>query len=172
MLDEDLHVRLERHHTACYGWALHCADNDPAEAEDVLQVAYVEVLEGRARFGGRSRFRTWLFGVIRNVAANRRRRRQRRARLLRRRQEELRPTKVAYPADAEAAARERNEQLRRALGQLSRRQGEVIVLTFYENMTIEEAGEVLGISLGSARTHYHRAKARLRELLTDPEEAE
>jgi RNA polymerase sigma-70 factor (ECF subfamily) len=32
-------------------------------------------------------------------------------------------------------------------------------------MTIEEASEVLGISLGSARTHYERGKSRLRALL-------
>ncbi len=32
-------------------------------------------------------------------------------------------------------------------------------------LTIDEASVVLGISLGSARTHYERGKSRMRELL-------
>ena len=36
---------------------------------------------------------------------------------------------------------------------------------FYAVLTLEESGEALQISLGSVRTHYHRAKQRLAELL-------
>jgi RNA polymerase sigma-70 factor (ECF subfamily) len=39
---------------------------------------------------------------------------------------------------------------------------------FYQEMSIAAAAEVLGVSLGTARTHYERGKARLRLLL--PEE--
>ena len=43
-------------------------------AEDVLQTSYLKILDGRARFGGRSSFKTFLFGVIRHTAAEDRRR--------------------------------------------------------------------------------------------------
>ena len=39
-----------------------------------MQLAYVKVLEGSAKFDGRSSFRTWLFGVVRRTAAEQRRR--------------------------------------------------------------------------------------------------
>jgi RNA polymerase sigma factor (sigma-70 family) len=55
--------------------------------------------------------------------------------------------------------------LHAALGQLPERQRETLHLVFYQDMSIAEAAEVMEISIGSARTHYERGKARLRSLL-------
>ncbi len=44
---------------------------------------------------------------------------------------------------------------------------EVLHLVFYQGLTLEESAAVVGISAGSARTHYERGKARLRELLAE-----
>jgi RNA polymerase sigma-70 factor (ECF subfamily) len=60
---------------------------------------------------------------------------------------------------------EQARALRRALQTLSQRQRQLIELVFRHDLTIEQAGEVLGISIGSARTHYERAKARLKDQL-------
>ncbi len=155
---------LEALHPACFGWAFGCCGWNREEAEDVLQTVYLKVLDGRARFDGRSSLKTWLFAVIRHTAAERRRRQW----LL-----DLIPARLLrFPAPAPAPdpesladASEANAQLRAALRKLSARQRELLHLTFYQDVTIEEAAAVLGISVGSARTHYHRGKARLRRLL-------
>jgi RNA polymerase sigma-70 factor (ECF subfamily) len=165
MHDTKIREALEKHHTASYGWALHCCDGNPNEAEEVLQVAYLEVLDGKARFAGRSRFRTWLFSVIRNTAAGRRRKRRLRAALLMQRGDEVPRSSPAPRADQVAESKKEQQRLRAALDTLPRRQRELLLLTFYHDMTIAAAGDALGISLGSARTHYHRGKEKLRAVL-------
>ena len=156
---------LEALHEQCYGWSLGCCHWNREEAQDVLQSVYVKVLEGSARFDGRSSARTWLFAVIRRTAAERRRR-QWLFELLPGRWLAWQPDPPSPPQpDALAEASEASATLRAALSRLSGRQRELMHLVFYEDLSIEEAAAVLGIGVGSARTHYARAKARLRELL-------
>jgi RNA polymerase sigma-70 factor (ECF subfamily) len=167
MENAELRAQLETVHERSFGWALHCCEGDRAEAEDVLQTAYLKVLDGRARFDGRSSFVTWLFAVVRRTAADERRRR-----ILRfHRSEPLRDDVAASPSIATESLEsdERREALVRALRELPRRQREVLLLVFYHERTVEEAAAVLAIGLGSARTHYARGKQRLRELLQGSE---
>ena len=167
MKPTELEAQLERLHTESFGWALHCCGRDRTEAEDVLQMAYLRVVSGKARFGGRSTFRTWLFGVIRRTALEHGRRdRARRERTLR-----LVPTDIRDPGAPDPIRRmeeaHRARTLLAALEKLSDRQREVLHLVFYQELSIAEAAEVMGVSLGSARTHYERGKSRLRTLLQD-----
>jgi DNA-directed RNA polymerase specialized sigma24 family protein len=65
----DLRRELELLHADSFGWALSCCRQRKDDAEEVLQTAYIKVLDGRAKFEGRSSFRTWFFGVIRRTAS-------------------------------------------------------------------------------------------------------
>ncbi|MEI7437605.1 MAG: sigma-70 family RNA polymerase sigma factor [bacterium] len=71
---KEIRALLETHHGACFGWALNCCGRDQHRAEDVLQTAYVSIMDGSARYDGRAAFKTWLFAVIRRTAANQLRR--------------------------------------------------------------------------------------------------
>src|SRR5215471_13030965 len=67
-------AEIERLHAAGFAWAMACCERDRERAEDVLQTSYLKILDGKARFEGRSTFKTFLFGVIRRTASEERRR--------------------------------------------------------------------------------------------------
>ena len=154
---------LARHHLAAFGWAMACCQRDVSLAEATLQTTYVKILDGTARFAGRSAFRTWLFGVIRRTAFEERRRAMIQRLLLVRLPA---PRGEATPEEITARS-EMRDRLLDALRRVSRRQREVLELVFYHDMTLDEAAAVLGLSPGSARTHYARGKERLRVLLSE-----
>jgi RNA polymerase sigma-70 factor (ECF subfamily) len=162
----DLRAALERHHAECVGWAMACCGFDRAEANDVLQDSYLKVLDGRAVFRGEATFRTWLFGVIRRTASEQRRRVLRRiASFWRANGPDVAAEEpdVGDTIDSRMAA----DRVREALRRLPTRQREVLHLVFHEDLTVDAAAGVMGVSLGSARTHYARGKARLRGLLQE-----
>ena len=130
----------------------------------MLQDAYLKVLDGRAVFRGESVFRTWFFGVVRRTASEHRRNLVRRLSALWRVEHD---DAVADALDPDAAidGRVLAERLRAALKQLPARQRQVLHLVFHEDLTVEAAAAVMGVSVGSARTHYARGKSRLRALV-------
>ena len=164
----DLRAALERHHSESLGWAMACCGFDRSEAGDVLQDAYLKVLDGRAVYRGDSTFRTWLFGVIRRTASEQRRNVVRRIARLWRVQREDDVTREAPDPDAAIDGRAMANRLRAALRELPMRQRQVLHLVFQEDLSVEAAAGVMGISVGSARTHYARGKARLRTLMQEP----
>ncbi|MEZ4457577.1 MAG: RNA polymerase sigma factor [Gemmatimonadales bacterium] len=163
---QQLESELERVHAPGFAWAVRCCDGNRADAEDVLHQAYLKVLDGRAVYGGRSTFRTWLFGVIRFTAQEHRRRWWQHAARLGRWWREQPPETLPAAVGTEDP---RLDRLKRALGGLSARQAEVLHLVFYQEMTIQEAAEVIGLPIGTARTHYERGKSRLRKLMAEGE---
>jgi RNA polymerase sigma-70 factor, ECF subfamily len=164
--DQDtLRASLETHHAEGWSWALACCRGDVAQAEDALQLSYHKILDRRARFDGRSSFKTWLFGVIRLTVLDQRRWTWRRfLRWAPLSAAEIRPDLAAAAPEA-LAARERCDAVRAALDGLGARQAEVLRLVFYHDLTLDEAAVAMGVSPGTARTHYERGKERLRRQL-------
>lgn len=164
--DDALGDRLEALHPESWSWALVCCAGDSSTAEEVLHMSYQKILDQRARFDGRSSFKTWLFSVIRLTAADQRRWNWRR--WLRFAPLAEADGHLAEGVDThETLARaERCAEVRDALRHLTMRQAEVLRLVFFHELTLDEAAAVMRISPGSARTHYERGKRHLRQRLT------
>jgi len=158
---------LEPLHADAYGWALHCCEGAHHEAADVLQNAYLKVIRGKAVWHGRSNLKTWWFGVIRFSAREEQRRRRFRESLPGKILRLCVPVDEAETNTSLVELDETAQELRRCLARLPARQSEVLHLVFYQDLSLSEAAVIMGVSIGSARTHYERAKVRLREMLPD-----
>jgi RNA polymerase sigma-70 factor (ECF subfamily) len=155
----ELKAELEKLHAASFGWALTCCRQNHADAEDVLQMVYLKILQGKAVYRGESRLQTWLFAVIRKTAIS-----ECRKQVLRRLNSIVNPgSEVNHELEFERSEMQRRFQ--EALAQLPARQRETLHLVFYQDLSLSEAAEVMNVSVGSARRHYERGKKRLREAL-------
>ena len=164
----ELKDELEKLHSASFGWALNCCRRDPSEAEEVLQTVYLKIFEGKARFRGEASLKTWLFAVIRKTAIGEYRKRVLRNLVFLGNSEK--PAETATLVDGPTVAFEMSEaqkHFRVALAKLPPRQREALHLVFYQDLSLREAAEVMGISLGSVRQHYERGKKHLRESLRE-----
>ena len=160
--------QLAAFHEDAFGWAVRCSGGDADTGADTLQESYVKVATGRAAFGGKSSLKTWWFAVVRLTALERRRGQQRWLRIGETFRDWIEavsagPTEIA---SEEFAVTPDADQLATALAQLPARQAEVLHLVFQNDLSLSEAAAVMGVSVGSARQHYARAKKRLRALLS------
>ena len=174
-------------------WTIAAAvGGDPIEAEDVLQEAALAALAKLDQFQRGTSFVGWMGSFVRNHARNFARKRQRRAtrplepealegvagvldrrngRRVRPPEEELHGRPVLTPGgdlpiDLEAF----DDALLGALGQLGEEQRAALLLRVVNGLSYPEVGSALGIPPGTAASHVHRARARLRELLgVEPE---
>ena len=162
----ELRTKLEELHNASFGWALSCCRQNYSEAEEVLQMVYLKILQGKARYDGGSKLQTWLFAVIRNTAIS-----ERRKTLVRLISAPPLENKLDARSQIELERSEMQQRFQEALQSLPTRQRETLHLVFYQELTLSEAAEVMKISIGSAHQHYQRGKKRLRELL-DREEVD
>jgi len=130
--------------------------DDPEEA---AQEAFARLYLRIARFPGRGEALAYLRTIVCNLARSQARRRK----VAMRTHPLARPMSndPVNPADA-ASASNQTEQIINAIRALPIRQREAVVLCYWEHLTQPEAARVMGISVGSVKTHLHRAMASIR----------
>lgn len=161
---------VRRYQDRLFNSVVRVVDN-PDDAQDVVQDAFINAYQSLASFKGDAEFFTWLYRIAFNTAVSLRRRRRATISL-----ETGRDGKaVIDPQDPSlesrpGAALERSEEeatLQAALNRLSGEHRIVLVLKDIEGMKYEQIAEVIGVPIGTIRSRIHRARLELRELL-DP----
>ena len=72
--------------------------------------------------------------------------------------------------EEQVVAADERQRLREAITQLPEDQREALILTQLEKVPYEEAANRLGVSEGTVKSRVNRAKARLREILSEERE--
>jgi RNA polymerase sigma-70 factor (sigma-E family) len=152
---------LYRTHVAEAQRLAYLLTGDRAQAEDLVQDAFVKVL-GRFRdIRNRDAFWWYLRRTIVNLSTSYfRRRRVERAWLERQNPPEAAP----FPHDLGE-----RERLRDALMSLRPEQRAAVVLRFYEDLSLADTAEALGMPVGTVKSTVSRGLERLREQLPEEE---
>lgn len=136
---------------------------DREKARDLAQEAFLEAFQALSSLREPGRFGAWLAGIARRRCIYAIRRERRAARALAVRASEPR---VEPPGPEGAASRSDEEaRLLEALGRLSRRYREVLVLRHFEGKSYAEIAEMLDLTVATVEKRLTRARNKLREAL-------
>ncbi|MFN0301658.1 MAG: sigma-70 family RNA polymerase sigma factor [Burkholderiales bacterium] len=154
-------VLVERH----LSWALRFVERmvgGKADAEDLVQMAFLRVWQGAARWEPTAQFRTWFYRVLYNLCMDHFRSRGAASEPL----DESIPDDQAT-ADERLYAAQRSEHVRQALAALPERQRAAIVLCYYEERSQTDAATLLGVSEGALESLLSRGRAALKKSMRD-----
>ncbi|MGH1342641.1 MAG: RNA polymerase sigma factor [Nannocystales bacterium] len=138
--------------------------SQPAVIDDLVHDTFVRAIELLPRYRGDSPLGVWLRGIAFNLARTERRRSLRRFGLLRRH--------GLPPSHAPAAPDERSplETVTRLVARLSEADREAFCLRSLQQLSLDEASALLGVSGSTVSDRDRRAKQKLRAWLEEEEE--
>ncbi len=139
---------------------------DYEESEEICQEAFLRAFNSLDSFSSKYRFSTWLFTIAYRLCLNH----------IRRRKSLTGEVDFSGMADdgpdvsetvAESdEARRMKDQIWDAVDHLSVPQRAAVLMYYREGMSCQAISEALGIPTATAKSHLHRARARLREALS------
>jgi RNA polymerase sigma-70 factor (ECF subfamily) len=157
----------------------HGITRSEADAEEVVQDVFLSLFRKIDAFEGRSGLGTWIYRVTANAALVKRRRKRIELEVHledylpafredghREGDRDVLLADWSQRPDAEADAIELRAALARALDGLPESYRVVVLLRDVEELSNEQAAEVLGESVASVKSRLHRARMALREHLT------
>jgi RNA polymerase sigma-70 factor (ECF subfamily) len=128
-----------------------------ADAEDLVQTAFLRVWQGAAKWEPAARFRTWFYRVLYNLCMDH----------FRTRSPPSEDVEQALPdgqpsGEERYAATQRADRVRAAIAALPVRQRAAIVLCYYQELSQAEAAAALGVSEGALESLLARGRAALK----------
>ena len=152
---------MRRHQGIAYRTAVLVAG--PADAEDVVQEAFVKAYRALDRFRADGAFRPWILQIVANEASNAKRSAGRRYGLAVRsgRQAWVRPFVIA--PDQHLIINETRVAVAKLVDGLPERERQVVACRYFLDLSEAETAAVLGIPTGTAKSRLARGLARLRQ---------
>ena len=137
---------------------------NPDDAAEAAQDAYVRAWRGLKSFRGEASFTTWLYRVAANAAISKQRsRKRRRLHEVSSDDESLALLPSRESVEGRAGARADLEALERALRELPEHYRAALVLRDVYEMSMDEIASHLAISESAAKVRIHRGRKRLKE---------
>ena len=168
--DQDSYTALvERYSSLVYTVAVRIL-GDEDDADDVAQETFVRAYRALGRFRGDSKFSSWIYRITVNRALTHLKRRKRRPMTVElsaapRVESEVRSRRVDENPEQLVLDDEFRAQVREAVDELPGHYRAAITLFYLEEKSYKEVAAILGVPMGTLKTHLHRARSLLRETL-------
>lgn len=159
---------IKIHNQRLYRIARGVVRND-AEAEDIVQEAYMRAFASLGAFRGEASLSTWLSRIVINEALGRLRKRKRIAAVPENPEARIIPFPLNPSDDPERTMAQRQilGLVERATDSLPDVYRSVFVARVVEGLSIEETADLLGVRPETVKTRLHRARALVRKALDD-----
>ena len=145
--------------------------NDADLAQSITQDCFLKAYKGRESFRGDCSVSTWLISIANNLIRDQVRlkkfqfwRKAQATALDVTEMASLLPSHESSP-ESRLLVRERTEQVKAALDELSVNQRRVCLMRFFEGMDLEEISEATGMPVNTVKTHLHRGISTIRAKL-------
>ncbi len=150
---------------AAFRLALSILD-DPSEADDVAQEAFIKAIRSMPTYRGEASFRTWLYRIIVNSCLGRLRNRRARQRLGQLLTDLFRhSSKEDMLPEGQAIQNESSDQLWQAVSRLDDAHRLPVVMRYYHELPIAEIAAILDVSTRTVATRLLQAHKSMREAL-------
>jgi len=136
--------------------------------DDLAQEVFLRLYRALPGFRGEALLSTYLYRITVNVAQNEWKRQRRDVRSTVSISDEVSgwEDRLEHPgpnAEEQMEEREFKQEVEEQLQQLSQVERTVLVLYHQEERTYEQIAEVLGMPIGTVRTHLHRGRKKMRD---------
>ncbi len=160
---------LERLVAACQPAAFRLALSildDPAEAEDVTQEAFIKAMRSISAYREQASFTTWLYRIIVNTCLGRLRKKRSRQRLSHLLFDMFfQAGKDAPHPEKQTIQDESSDRVLQAVNQLDDGHRLPVILRYYHELPIAQIAEILDVSTRTVHTRLKQAHDRMREVL-------
>jgi RNA polymerase sigma-70 factor, ECF subfamily len=157
---------VERYDRAVYHLAYRTL-HDVEEARDATQEAFFKAYRSLRTFKPGAKFSTWIFAITYHACCDRLNRRKHFVG-----DELLERADISPGPEQQVIALDEASRLRAAIDSLPEKYRSVITLFHLQGRQYEEIAAVLGLPMGTVKTHLFRAKEQLRRLLGEQEVTE
>ena len=140
------------------------------EGEDFTQEVFLRAYQALPSLRNGATLRTWLFRIAHNLCITELKKRARRGEHISLDEEGEAEICRQLPENEgrvveEVERREFQASVREMVARLPVRYREVLTLYYVDEIKYEDIAEVMGMPLGTVKTHLHRARLRLRDLV-------